>query len=310
MGLRRLRSGRRFALRFTLVGAALALALSGGALPRAEAATTTGVVYLTFGGDTRPTSGVLCKGKSYKVLVQPVWITGKVRRQAEAHIEVETALNPITPSSIDQGAHNGAAIFYYNAKDTGTETITATATQNLTFLDGTPMTGSGFAHPPIGVAKLQFEVKECTYKVSLVYSLKASIANVIAYMGETELTSNPDGTLEGDGSFDFQQTVYGTGCGTQFTAFSVPTHITGTVKPITSVAGDPNAGLNLKFAYGAAETTFSAVCPIAGKGSASHNIDVATLGVLGARVPQGGGYQLFNPKLGGKFVVMVTQEVK
>ncbi len=309
MGLRRFWSGRTSGLRFVLV-AALALVLSGGALRGAQAQDWTGVVYVTFGGDTPPNNDALCRYTQYKVLVQPAVITSKGRTHVNAHLDVQAALNPINPSSLDLGAHNGAAIFYYDAQDIGTETITASASLNPTDSTGTPLTGPGFFHQKIADAKLQFQVKECAYKVTLVYSLKASIADVIAYMDETELTRNKDGTLEGTGSFDFQQTVYGTGCGTQFTAFSVPSHITGTVKPITSLAGDPHAGLTLQFKYGAATDTFTAVCPIAGKDAASHNIDVATLGVLGVNVPADGGVKLFSPKLGGKFMVVVTQEVK
>src|SRR5262249_43881635 len=211
-------------------------------------------------------------------------------------------------SFLDVWDDNGAAIFNYDARNTGTETISYHARLNPT-VAGIPAEGPAYAHPEIAEGTLSFEVKECLYKVLMVYLLKAGNASVIGYMDETELAMKSAGTLDGDGDFEFQQTVYGTGCGTSFTVIRVPTHISGTVKQVKT-GGDPNAGVDLQFEYGKAETTFTAVCPYAGKDSKSHNIDAATLGVKSVHFPVDGGVKLFYPSLGGKFMVIVTQEVK
>jgi hypothetical protein len=306
MGLRLFGSGRRSTLLLSLV-AVLALALSGGTLPRAQAqgpSVPGGAVSITF--DPRPFNGVLCQYTQYKIFVRAGQVTGKVATPLNANIQVQAALNNVVPSSLDipeAGLLNNFP-FPYNAQETGEETITYQAFLNPTTPSGGVLTGPGTAHPEIAEGSVKLEVKECQYSIFMSFWLDISVTSIMGYMDETPLTRNKDGTYEGDGEFEFQQFVKSGPCGTDFAVIHVPTHITGTVNQDLNL-------LDLKWEYGKAVNTLDYSCPIKGGGITSANIDVgARLGVTSGRFPLDGGVELYLPAIGGRFLVIVNREVK
>lgn len=300
MGSRLSRLSRWFALLFSLV-AALALALSGAALPRAQAQDVEGgAVDIKFSPDTLPIGeGVLCQGFQYKLLVKAVQVIGTVRKQIRAGIELDAALNPIAPRYIDVLENGGEGVVVYDAQNVGQEHIAYTAYQKTVL---SPDAGSQ-PQPEIAQGSLSFSVKECLYTVTLAYTFTFPLGTVFGLTDDVPLTKNKAGTLEGDDPFEFQQIVDVSPCVASFSAVTSPTHITGTVDKAKHE-------LTLNFKYADAKTSITATCPIAGTSSASHTINPASLGVTAVTFPEEGGARAFPASLGGKFTIIVNRTIK
>lgn len=281
------------------LGILTALVLSGGTPLSTEAQDVAGgTVRARFSVDTLPIEpGVVCQDNQYKILIEPGQEVGNVRTHLHAGIEVGAALNKISPSYVEVPASDPVAVFTYDAKNLGQETIAYTAYEKAVL-----SADAGSGQLQIGEGHLDFEVKDCQYTVTLVYSLPTGPLNITAIMSEVPLHRNNDGTFEADGPFEFQQMVPSP-CPNNFTLMTAPTHITGKID-------NAKRQLNLEFRYSPGTSTFTVTCPIVGTMSFTNAHDPTILGVTSAHFPLEGGFKAFAPALGGQFMVAVNRTVK
>jgi hypothetical protein len=303
---------------------ALVVALGGGAsLRQAQAQETLERILVYFSALTPPPKpGVICKDEDYDILVQPLrqlpLPSVAPRRLPLLHSIVFSLTAPALGTM--NGQHGpaglytsgGVGVFTYRAQQTGQEKLNFGWTDFIRpdfplnnpshedIVDGIRITGD---------TEFPFEVKECAYKVSLVYKgTFASAGTSGAGIGlrlDTKLVKNENGTFEGSGSFVMEQNRNVPSCVFSLDDFQAPTRITGTILENTGE-------LQLTFDLGKGTYSASGACPGAGGSSSSHTVDVAQLtGVRSVKFPSWGGTkQLETPKIPAwttRFTIIVEE---
>lgn len=301
------RSHGRFALRRVCCAAlaVLVLTLAGG-VPQHAQAQDAGKVIVQFSGETMPIGlnaqgePTLCQGQKYKLFVQGATYT-ELQPKTEPFDKLYVAqgtTNPIDPLHIALRAHWPAATFIYTAKNKGNDALTFEAYYS------TPAVQSA----RIASKTITVEVRECTYKVTFVYSYQVAVSgmtyNVFGLMQTTRLEPKEDGTFEGSGPFVMTQLGLVPGCTMNYADVPFPTHVSGNLNQNTHE-------LALTFKYDKATYSVSGACD-GGSASASTTLDISQIMVTQATFPETGGVTDFPTTQSGgppgKLTIIVNQE--
>ena len=280
------------------------LTLVGGVPPYAEAQNK-GNLFVRFSQDTLPIGrnaqgeDILCQGQTYKILAQGV-LNNELQPRTEQIDKLyiaQSTTNSIEPQRITIRAHEPAAVFVYTAKNKGSDALSFE-------VYGVPP-----LPVPFGTRNPTVEVKECTYKVTFVYSWQMAVEGYsfaqFGLMEETRLEPQEDGTFKGSGSFVLSQFGVVPGCkSVNFSDVPMPTHVTGNLNQNTHE-------LALEFPYDTTPLRFSVSCAEGSLGG-SRDLDASQGGLTKASFPEAGGTKEFPTQGGGtpgKLTVIVNQEL-
>jgi hypothetical protein len=261
-------------------------------------------MLVVFSHMTPPLSdGKLCKGQQYEILALP-YVLGNdgfdddpFHQQIAPLAVTPASLGRITPPSVRlTPAMRVAVLFHYTADRTGHENLVFTATLPTPVTYGP--TGSVTRIDRVD-KRFDFEVKECTYKVSFGLAIQVAQSGLLmvqfGLMNQTPIKVKEDDTVEGSGSFEFTTIIAQPYCIFDSEDFKTVPRITGKLLP-------DSHELELTFDYGTGTWQAGGSCTVrgvtVGVPSRSETWDLSPALPRTVKFPQAGAIKSFPINIG------------